>query len=416
MTRGLTAFSRTLAGQGVPAFRLALAGLMFAFLAFSATAAAQEPEEEAGPETETMEEPEPEQEAPEETPEPTPEPEPEPEPTPTPEPTPAPEGPELGRDWTMVRYTEDNNVIPRFGMGAIEHDGLLFYMGGYNDNRWKNDVWTTTDGVEWTRVLEEAPWAKRAFFGIVSHGDYIYIFGGAGHRVYNDVWRSEDGVSWEEMPTPGWTPRSHHGVAVLDGRVFVLGGFGDRHRYNDVWASEDAEEWELLTDNAPWAPRSHLAAAALGEYLYIMAGGTWNREDRVHEYFNDVWRSRDGVAWELVTDDAAWTPRFSPGLVALKDHLWLVSGDDDPESTHIRRQVWRSADGEDWTLANSRTPWSRAIWTATLAFDEKLWVIGGVNYGGGPFNRGTRIYFSEGVVTSEPHAEEAQWDVIGSNE
>lgn len=304
----------------------------------------------------------------------------------------------LGQDWTMLRYNEEANILHRFGMNAVEHSGLVYYMGGYNDNRWKNDVWQSADGDDWLLLTGNAAWRERAFFGLVSHGEALYVLGGSGHEVYGDVWRSEDGIEWTEMPVPPWADRSHHAAVYHDGRIYVMGGFGNRQRFNDVWASDDGEEWELVRDNAPWAARSHLSATVHNGYIYITGGGTWNAEERQHEYFNDVWRSRNGADWEAVTLNADWTPRFSPGLVSLKGHLWLIGGDDRTDTTGIRRDVWRSADGGEWTLMIDPTAWARMVWTSIFTFDERLWVIGGVNYGGGLFDRGHRVYYSEGEV------------------
>jgi hypothetical protein len=45
-------------------------------------------------------------------------------------------------------------------------------------------------------------------------------------------------------------------------------------------------------------------------------------------YYNDVWRSRDGASWQLVTASAGWSAR--PGhqcLVLINDNAFLVEND-----------------------------------------------------------------------------------------
>lgn len=62
----------------------------------------------------------------------------------------------------------------------------------------------------------------------VSSGDYIYMAGGRGFfglRFYNDVWRSKDGIQWEKvLENAPWAKRAYHIMLNLDECIFVLGG------------------------------------------------------------------------------------------------------------------------------------------------------------------------------------------------
>jgi hypothetical protein len=50
--------------------------------------------------------------------------------------------------------------------------------------------------------------------------------------AYNDVWCSSDGVNWTESDNNAdWSARGGHASVVHDGKMWVLGG-GDK---NDVW-------------------------------------------------------------------------------------------------------------------------------------------------------------------------------------
>eukprot|EP00971_Amphidinium_carterae_P026219 516992-Amphidinium_carterae.1 len=61
--------------------------------------------------------------------------------------------------------------------------------------------------------------------------------------------------------------------------------------------------------------RADFAAAAQdGGSLWIM-GGTGSTR-----VLSDVWRTRDGVTWELVISVAAWGPRSGAGVHILSGH------------------------------------------------------------------------------------------------
>jgi hypothetical protein len=160
----------------------------------------------------------------------------------------------------------------------------LIHSGGPTNEMFYNDVWTTTNGVDWTRVLEHAPWEPRGMIGgNVVFEDKIWLLGGGTYdtplepvrKFYNDVWNTADGVTWtrvvEEAP---WPPRQYHDVAVYDGRMWVLEG-GDGGNRNDVWHSKDGVTWYEL-QNTPWPPRHAASVYVYDGGLWMVAGNLWN--------------------------------------------------------------------------------------------------------------------------------------------
>ena len=108
--------------------------------------------------------------------------------------------------------------------------------------------------------------------------------------------------------------------------------------FSDVWRSADGVRWREMTAGGDpamrWTGRARLSAAVFGDYIYVM-GGSKNDDQAIggpggppRIYFNDVWRSRDGQAWEEVTPNAAWTPRAGAVVVAKDNHLYLLGGED----------------------------------------------------------------------------------------
>ena len=55
--------------------------------------------------------------------------------------------------------------------------------------------------------------------------------------------------------------------------------------------------------------------------------------------------------------------------------MWIVGGD--CNQGHYQNDVWSSADGAHWELANDRVPWGPRVLHYTLAFGGLIWVMGG---------------------------------------
>jgi len=71
-------------------------------------------------------------------------------------------------------------------------------IAGEEDNGAKlNDVWTSTDGKDWVRVLKYASFDERDSTAAVSFNNRIYIMGGQTTTLMNDVWSSETGLKWD---------------------------------------------------------------------------------------------------------------------------------------------------------------------------------------------------------------------------
>ncbi len=85
-----------------------------------------------------------------------------------------------------------------------------YYFG--DDNDLKNDVWSSVDGVHWERLTDKAPWSPRAYHQVVVHAGKLWVLGGGNYlpnyQVKNDVWSSSDGVHWELVTEQApWPPR-----------------------------------------------------------------------------------------------------------------------------------------------------------------------------------------------------------------
>ena len=106
--------------------------------------------------------------------------------------------------------------------GVLVHRGALWILGHGTWDQAKNDIWSSPDGSNWTRVVERARWQARTGAGFAVLHDRIWVVAGAGRR---DLWYSTDGVRWHEalarLPGP---PRAAEYSVLFQEALWVFGG------------------------------------------------------------------------------------------------------------------------------------------------------------------------------------------------
>jgi hypothetical protein len=183
----------------------------------------------------------------------------------------------------------------RLGMAVVEFKNELWLLGGiesyfYGTNEsLKNDVWSSGDGINWTLVRENAPWSPRAYHCAFAFNNRLWVMGGGNyvpeHHALNDVWSTTDGVNWvQETPSAHWAPRIWFSAAVYRGCIWVIGGWsGDatsQTNWGDVWYSSDGNAWRQLVTPSIWTPRHAHSSYVFSDKLWVV-GGYYN--------LNDVW-------------------------------------------------------------------------------------------------------------------------------
>ena len=231
-----------------------------------------------------------------------------------------------GKDWLDGG---GNNLLPRTRHQMVEHQGMLYILGGKtNTNNYEDDVWAKEDGGSWQSITPSAGWTAKEGYQVVSHHGRLYKLGGAnGNTRTSNVWSSADGATWSFEGGADWSGRDNHQAVSHQGRIYVLGGIDSGGRKNDVWSSADGRSW-AFEGNADWSARDSFQVVSYGEMLYVLGGNDGSRA-------NDVWSSMDGKSWNLVPGGADWSARdglqavvFPPPLVLLgaSEKITLVTG------------------------------------------------------------------------------------------
>jgi hypothetical protein len=203
----------------------------------------------------------------------------------------------IGGGGSAVRATHDGqqwfmlNAAPPWGgnrhdLSAVVHDGRIWVIGGITDfgalsETSYNDVWSSSDGVDWTLVTSNAAWPPRIWSSVVSHDNKIFLFNGANHDLWADqfgnaaeIWFTSDGAEWFELKSESLWQARHASFSVLDGHrgILLMAGYGhggESRIHNDVWdvsvsiyfskpdgALHDPRTWGKLPDGSGRSPRS----------------------------------------------------------------------------------------------------------------------------------------------------------------
>ncbi len=158
--------------------------------------------------------------------------------------------------------------------------------------RFYRDIWRSRNGRDWEKVQPREPyWTPRGMIGGAAvFRDRIWVLGGGTYDTptppkrlfYNDVWSSADGVEWTRHTAQAqWPARQYHDVAVWDGKLWVMEGYAEpAGNRNDVWWSADGVTW-VEVPRTPWKPRHAASLFPHNGALWMVAGN--NME-------SDVWR------------------------------------------------------------------------------------------------------------------------------
>jgi hypothetical protein len=88
-----------------------------------------------------------------------------------------------------------------------------------------------------------------------------------------------------------------------------------------------------------------------------------------------VWKTVDGINWELITASAPWKPRYWHNVAWFDNKLWVMNG---MASQTDNNETWYSENGTDWyELKNPKQMIRHAA--STTVYDHALWMMAGIN-------------------------------------
>jgi len=276
---------------------------------------------------------------------------------------------------------------PRQGHGSVYFNDKFWIIGGFaNIEDIKNDIWSSTDGENWTLETANAEFTARAHFGITTFQNKIFIIGGIENGgLLEDVWSSADGVTWlQETASTGYSPRVFTKLVSLNNKLYALGGSENFFNPNtdstkEVWSSTNGSDWVLETSEAPYSKRFGFEALAFDDKLFVMGGAL----SETFEIQNDVWYSRDGENWTQVSQSENKFPaRYFFNGTVFKDKIWLTGGEleNEFEETYYT-DIWSSDDGVFWKSEAQNARYEARFSPSFVSNEDYMLLMGGGQIG-----------------------------------
>jgi hypothetical protein len=169
-------------------------------------------------------------------------------------------------------------------------------------------LWTSSDGLTWTRVTPPADFASASVYTI-DGGSTGYIASGTlKDGVTQAVWLSADGRSWRQSPLP----KATFGTVVVDGATAFSAGYvvagavlgdegcgGARLLTPSLWWSANGASWtrSKLTGATP-ASDATMTVSRISDRALVAIATEWNSTTQLSSQL--VWATSDGQTWKLV--------------------------------------------------------------------------------------------------------------------
>lgn len=246
--------------------------------------------------------------------------------------------------------TEGSNpFLTRREHELLSYDNKLWVIGGLcwngSNTVLGRDVWYSENGIDWTLAIGSAPWMRRAGHAGVVFDGKMWIMGGwtknettGTFQDANDVWYSTDGINWTEATSSaGWTGRRDTECVVFDGKMWLLGGLQNKSSTytglcNDAWYSTDGINWVQATSNLTVFTRARIGTAVYDNKLWVIGGliqddiFQWNEADSPESNVsNEVFYTSDGINWTEV-ENTPWAKRASLSVINFNNKLLIIGG------------------------------------------------------------------------------------------
>lgn len=267
-----------------------------------------------------------------------------------------------------VEFSEVNtNIFKEYGMGlgaaAVKHDGKQLLMGGYTPSDYEvwgetgngygiNTVWSSEDGETWTKVndgaAKEQKFTARTNATVANMNGDLYLTGGysvgfgAPQGALSDVWKSTDGgATWTNLDAQfgdDFVARADSKLIVYKNELYLIGGrtkFPYTY-FNEIYKSADGVTWTKVEVAAPFTARASFSCFVYNDRMYVLAG-LGNEEitegentKTVDLLFNDLWVSEDGgLNWTEMTSGAlpqGFAKRFGQAICVDDNTVHIFGG------------------------------------------------------------------------------------------
>jgi len=249
-----------------------------------------------------------------------------------------------------------------YTMGEIDDNDFSNYDlpddGGDNENtnddkrhkhRYKNSVYTTTDGIT-----------------------YIY----KGFHTITSI-TSDQGIGGNMDRAPRFADKFYY----FNGKIRYL-GISEGNNLDAMSAADGldfSQDESSVAGNMAWG----FSLAELGGEIYIINGSSNDRERNANNATPNVVKSADGDSWSLVAQTSGISDPINLGAATVFDDgggdKIFITGGFDGEADDA---VWSSPDGSEWTQrANLPTQVTTFVSPILTTHNGRMYLIGGEGVG-----------------------------------
>jgi N-acetylneuraminic acid mutarotase len=258
-------------------------------------------------------------------------------------------------------------------------NGKLYVLGGLFSSSGRilattrNDVYNPATNT-WTR-LKDAP-EKLTHAGTVIVGSDIWLIGGyvGDHPgpATNHVWKYNTTTdTWTRGPNLPFM-RGAGGAALVDNKIYFFGGMN----YNRDWSAPNTWALDLGNLAAGWVsraplvnPRNHVAAAAIGGYVYAIGGQHHQEENQVAQRDIDRYDPVTNT-WQKVAELPTVRSHILSSTFVMDGKLVIVGGETGYNTVVRNVTVWDPATNEFTEM--SPLPAGRSTSVAGVLPDGRL--------------------------------------------
>ena len=177
-------------------------------------------------------------------------------------------------------------------------------------------IWTTTNGISWTKTATITPPNVAIIIGLVVLGSTAYLITGSASN--NDlVYSSTNGNTWTLISQSVKWATSAAAPVVNNGSIYVISA------PNSVWVSATGASWSLLTSTADFGTITNQPAVWSNSNTLYLGGGQLGASGF------QFYLSPDGLDWEFISTSNPQSPissRFDAGYTVFNNVLWIAAG------------------------------------------------------------------------------------------
>ncbi len=269
-----------------------------------------------------------------------------------------------GRVWRLDQAdTAASSFSQRRDHVMISFNNRLWVIAGHDEAAFFNDVWSSADGISWTKEVSDGAagmFARRAGHACAVFNNRLWLSGGyveteTDDILFDDVWSSADGRNWvQETASAEYYSRAWHKMVAYDSKLWIIGGEtvdgdGNKVLLDECWSSANGVAWQIKSQVVSFFARKQMQCTAFNGRLWVFGGYGKNSSGSVVP-LNDIWSTVNGDTWTLEKSNGGFAGRCSFGMTQFNGRIWLAGGSTKPEvfDAGFYNDVWASNDGLNW--------------------------------------------------------------------